>query len=185
MLILLVIRQYFSLLRQDQGHKPDASPLDLEILLIIKFIATSDGDIIDLLCRVGIILIGDQILLNGNLLTENLVTSRSRINNTLNRLRWDVVHMNNNEKWNMLDRLLSRADVRNWTMRTIPRETALYRYVRENPHVQLHPDSVNIQLEPLIPLADVIPDNAGPNPVDNNGSDSGSVNAPLSVNGFT
>jgi hypothetical protein len=43
-LIIVVARQYFAMLRQEKGHKPDASPLDLEILLLIKFIATADGN---------------------------------------------------------------------------------------------------------------------------------------------
>jgi hypothetical protein len=137
------------MLRQEKGHKPDASPIDLEILLLVKFIATAEGNVIDLLSRVGIILVGDKLILNGNLLTENLVSSRSRINNTLNRLGWDVVQVGNNEKWNLLKPLLQRADVRNWTIRTIPPETALYGYVRDNPQVQFQPDALSAFLEPL------------------------------------
>jgi hypothetical protein len=150
-LILVVARQYFAMLRQEKGHKPDASPIDLEILLLIKLIATADGNIIDLLSRVGIILVGDKLILNGNLLTENLVSSRSRINNTLNRLGWDVVQLGNSEKWNLLKPLLQRPDVRNWTIRTIPPETALYSYVRDNPQVQFQPDSLSMFFEPSRP----------------------------------
>jgi hypothetical protein len=146
-LILVVARQYFAMLRQEKGHKPDASPLDLEILLLIKFIATADGNIIDLLSRVGIILVGDKLIVNGNLLTENLVSSRSRINNTLNRLRWDVVQLGNNEKWSLLKPLLQRSDVRNWTIRTIPPETALFSYVRDNPQVQFQSDALSVFLD--------------------------------------
>jgi hypothetical protein len=146
-LIIVVARQYFSMLRQEKGHKPDASPLDLEILLLIKFIATADGNVIDLLSRVGIILVSDKIIINGNLLTENLASSRSRINNTLNRLRWDVVPLGNTDKWNLLRPLLQRSDVRNWTIRTIPPETALFSYVRDNPQVQLQADSMPVFLE--------------------------------------
>lgn len=132
MVVALIIRQYFMTLRQEKGHKPDASPIDLEILLVVKIIAVSDGNAIDLLRRVGIILIDDKIAINGNLLTETIQSSRSRINNTLNRLKWNVVQMRNNEKFAMLAPLLDRPDVRNWTVRMIPPTTALYEYVMAN-----------------------------------------------------
>ena len=135
MFITIIIRQYFTSLRQEKGHKPDASPIDLEILLVVKLIAVSDGNVIDLLQRVGIILVHDKIVINGSVLTETLQSSRSRINNTLNRLKWEVVPMGNNEKYEMLAPLLERSDVRNWTIRRIPPETALYHYIATNPEV--------------------------------------------------
>lgn len=136
MVVIIVIRQYFQSLRQEKGNKPDASPLDLEFLLLVKWIAVSDGNTVDLLRRVGIILVQDKIVINGNLVKETLVSSRSRINNTLNKLGWDVVQMKTEEKFDLLTPLLDRADVRNWTIRMIPQTTALYQYVMANPSVQ-------------------------------------------------
>lgn len=136
MVITFLIRHYFTSLRQEKGHKPDASPIDLEILLVVKLIAVSDGNVIDLLQRVGIILVHDKIVINGSVLTDTLQSSRSRINNTLNKLKWEVVPMGNNEKYELLAPLLERSDVRNWTIRTIPPETALYQYIAANPGVQ-------------------------------------------------
>lgn len=136
MVITFLIRYYFTSLRQEKGHKPDASPIDLEILLVVKLIAVSDGNVIEMLQRAGIILVHDKIVINGSVLTETLQSSRSRINNTLNKLKWEVVMMGNNEKYELLAPLLERSDVRNWTIRTIPQETALYQYVASNPAVQ-------------------------------------------------
>ncbi|KAK8899429.1 hypothetical protein M9Y10_001745 [Tritrichomonas musculus] len=135
MLVIVVIRQYFGMLRAEKGHKPDASPLELELLLIVKFIVASDGNPVDLLRRIGIILVGDKIVINCGLLKDTLISSRSRINNTLNKLKWDIIPMGNNDKWTLLKPLLDRSDVRNWSIRQIPITTQLYTYIHENPQV--------------------------------------------------
>lgn len=145
MFVVFLIRHYFTMLRQEKGHKPDASPLDLELLLIVKFITASDGNVIDILRKVGIILIEEKIAINGGILKDTLISSRSRINNTLNKLNWTVVKINNNEKATLFSPILDRSDVRNWTLHEIPPETSLYRYIRENPEVQFRhtPNIVN------------------------------------------
>ncbi|OHT04449.1 hypothetical protein TRFO_06353 [Tritrichomonas foetus] len=135
MLVVVVIRQYFGMLRAEKGHKPDASPLELELLLIVKFIVASDGNPVELLRNIGIILVGDKIVINCGLLKDTLLSSRSRINNTLNKLKWDIIPMGNNDKWTLLKPLLDRSDVRNWSIRQIPAQTQLYRYIQENPQV--------------------------------------------------
>jgi hypothetical protein len=153
MLTIVAIRQYFTNLRQERGHKPDASPMDLELLLIVKFIVASDGNPIDLLRRVGLILLDDRLAINGSMLTDHMVSSRSRINNTLNRLKWDVVDMKNEDKWNMLKPLLDRTDVRNWTVRLIPPETALFSYIRDNPHVKFRTEAALLFASDLHPIS--------------------------------
>jgi hypothetical protein len=151
-LTLVAIRQYFTNLRREKGHCPDASPIDLELLLIVKFIMASGGDAVDLLRRVGIILIDDKIVINVAILTDSMVSSRSRINSTLNRLKWNVVELRSEDKWNVLKPLLERPDLRNWTIRVIPPHTALYMYVQDNAHVKFRNDGslvfVPISLDP-------------------------------------
>ena len=44
-----MIKQYFSLLRKEKGHNPEASPMDLELLLMVKFISISSDDPIHVL----------------------------------------------------------------------------------------------------------------------------------------
>ncbi|KAH0794727.1 hypothetical protein GPJ56_001274 [Histomonas meleagridis] len=136
--LLLTIRQYFMLLRQEKGHHPDASPLDLEILLIIKFVCSVNDNPIKMLSSVGIIIIGDKIAINNSLLHDVLMSSRSRINNTLNKLKWHVIPMGNPEKFDILRPLLDRNDVRNWTIREIPQTAQLYSFVQNYPQVQFY-----------------------------------------------
>ena len=138
LIILLIIRQYFMLLRQEKGHHPEASPLDLEILLIIKFVCAGNDNPIKALSSIGIIVIGDKIAINNNLLHDILMSSRSRINNTLNKLKWHVIPMGNPEKFEILRPLLDRNDVRNWTIREIPQTAQLYSFVRNNRQVQFY-----------------------------------------------
>ena len=149
MLVIVVIRQYFGILRSEKGHKPDASPLELELLLIVKFIVASDGNPIELLRHIGIILVGDKIVINCGLLKNTLLSSRSRINNTLNKLKWDIIPMGNNDKWALLKPLLDRSDVRNWSIRQIPPTTQLYQYIHENPHVLFNDGQPNFNNEQL------------------------------------
>lgn len=149
MLVIVVIRQYFGMIRAEKGHKPDASPLELEILLIVKFIVVSDGNPIDLLRKIGIILVGDKIVINCGLLKDTLISSRSRINNTLNKLNWDIIPMGNNDKWILLKPLLDRSDVRNWSIRQIPQKTRLYSYIREHPEVVFSDNQLSFNTEQL------------------------------------
>jgi hypothetical protein len=143
-LLLTSIRHYFTVLRQQKGHQPDASPMDLEILLVIKFIQASCHDPIDLLRKVGIIVMATSnrfyIAINNTLLVDTIVSSRSRINNTLKRLEWEMVPMANPVKYDILKTLLDRSDVRNWTVRVIPTGNALYTYAARTPSVQVHVD---------------------------------------------
>lgn len=156
MTVVFVIRHYFTMLRQEKGHKPEASPLDLELLLIVKFVTAAGGNVIDVLRKIGIIIINYKIAINGGTLKDFLISSRSRINNTLSRLNWSVVKAGNDEKFHLFSPLLDRSDVRNWTIHEIPPETALYMYIRENPEIQylnMTDDSAtNISLDSIDPL---------------------------------
>lgn len=156
MLVIVVIRQYFEMLRAEKGHKPEASPLELEILLIVKFIVASDGNPVELLRRIGIILVGDKIVINCGLLKDTLLSSRSRINNTLNKLKWDIIRMGNNDKWTLLKPLLDRTDVRNWSIRQIPITTQLYTYIHENPQVLFSDGHTSFSNEPLTLTIDTL-----------------------------
>lgn len=137
--LILAVKHYFTLLRQEKGHHPDASPMDLEILLILKLIAVGCNNPVQILKQVGIIIvvINDEycIAINNALLLDILCSSRSRINNTLKRLNWEMITMSNNVKYTTLKQLLDRSDVRFWTLRKIPIGSAMYDYVTANSSV--------------------------------------------------
>lgn len=138
--LILSIKQYFALLRHQKGHHPDASPMDLELLLILKFVAVGSTNPVQVLKQVGIIIVvvsGDYcIAINNTLLMDVLCSSRSRINNTFKRLEWEMKTIsNNNMKYTILKQVLDRADVRNWTIRKIPETSEMYEYVAANPLV--------------------------------------------------
>jgi hypothetical protein len=140
-LLLTTVRYYFRVLRQEKGHQPDASPLDLEILLVVRFIYAGCHNPVDLLRRTGIILLTTatsvDLVLNNSLLLDTLSSSRSRINNTLKRMQWQLKNLTNHEKWSMLHQVLERGDVRNWTIRVIPVESALFSFIINTPSVQV------------------------------------------------
>ena len=110
--------------------------MDLEILLLLKFIAVGCNNPIQILKQVGIIIAvigGDYcIAINNALLVDTLCSSRSRINNTFKRLDWEMKSISNNMKYTLFKQLLDRSDVRNWTIRKIPIESAMYQYVTTN-----------------------------------------------------
>lgn len=138
--LILSIKQYFAILRQQKGHHPDASPMDLELLLIMKLISVGTNNPIQVLKQVGIIVVvvgGDYCCaLNNALLMDILCSSRSRINNTFKRMDWEMKTIsNNNLKYTMLKQVLDRTDVRNWTIRKIPTTSPMYDYVSTSPHI--------------------------------------------------
>jgi hypothetical protein len=147
--LLSTIRHYFTGLRQQKGHQPDASPMDLEILLIIKMIHASCDDPVDVLRKVGIILVvtGNlrfHIAINNTLLVETLVSSRSRINNTLKRLEWEMIPIPNAVKYELLKGMLDRGDVRNWTLRTVPSGTALWAFAEATPEIRFRAENTEL-----------------------------------------
>jgi hypothetical protein len=149
LLLLSAIRYYFTGLRHQKGHQPDASPMDLEILLLIKFIQASCEEPINLLRKVGVVVIATgnprfHIAINNTLLVETLVSSRSRINNTLKRLEWEMIQITNSVKYDLLKPLLDRSDVRNWTVRTVPTGSALYQFAEATPEIQFHAEHVDL-----------------------------------------
>lgn len=147
----MMIRQYFTLLRKEKGHNPDASPMDLELLLIVKFFNISSTTPIQLLKNHGIIISGNKIAINGNLLHVILDSSRSRINNTLKRIGWNALQVSNKDKQILLSIVLNKADVRNWTFREIP-EGPFLNFVRNNPNVQIDREFPQDPVIPEIPI---------------------------------
>ena len=141
-MLILAIRHYFTMLRQEKGHHPEASPMDLEILLVLKFVCAGSSNPVDLLKRIGLIVINTgedlEIAIDNALLLDIIVSSRSRINNTLKKLHWDMQMVSNSSKWNILKPLLDRADVRNWTIRRIPPDTPFYDFVHATPEIQFN-----------------------------------------------
>jgi hypothetical protein len=123
--------------------------MDLEILLLIKFIQASCEEPIDVLRKVGVVIIATRnprfhIAINNTLLVETLVSSRSRINNTLKRLDWEMIPIPNSVKYDLLKPLLDRSDVRNWTVRSVPAGNALYQFAESTPEIQFHAEHVDI-----------------------------------------
>jgi hypothetical protein len=157
-LLVSAIRHYFTVLRQQKGHQPDASPMDLEILLIIKFVQASCDRPIDVLRRIGIIVVahlaGFYIAINNTLLVDTLVSCRSRINNTLKRLQWELVPIPNTAKFELLKPLLDRSDARNWTLRVVPVGTALFTFAQATPEIQFRVE--NPALFELSPAMQII-----------------------------
>ena len=141
-----MIKQYFSLLRKEKGHNPEASPMDLELLLMVRYISISSADPIQVLKKNGIILSGNKIAINGNLLHVILESSRSRINNTLKRIGWNTIQLCNKDKQMLLQSVLNKNDCRNWTFREIP-EGRFLEFVRNNPQIQI---SDNSTAEPVV-----------------------------------
>ena len=159
-MLILAIRHYFTMVRQEKGHHPDASPMDLEILLVMKFVCAGSANPVSLLKRIGLIVINTgeelEIAVDNALLLDIIVSSRSRINNTLKKLHWDMKPVSNIAKWNILKPLLDRADVRNWTIRRVPPETAFYEFVHATPEIQFNAS----------PTATVVMDMTGPLHID-------------------
>jgi hypothetical protein len=162
-LLMSAIRHYFTGLRQQKGHQPDASPMDLEILLIIKFVQASCDLPVDVLCRMGIIIVahlgGFYIAINNTLLVDTLVSSRSRINNTLKRRQWEMVPIPNTTKYELLKPLLDRSDAKNWTVRVVPVGTTLFSFAQVTPEIQFQiENSAIFDLSPAmqIPITEMV-----------------------------
>lgn len=139
MTLMQGIKQYFSCLRHSRGHNPEGSPIDLEVLLLLKLILVSVEHPISTLHSIGIIIIGDEIAINANFLKIVLSTCRSRINNSMKHLGWSLANHSNPEKYELLQPLVDRKDARNWTIRTLPQTSPVYQFVHENPQIQLRP----------------------------------------------
>ena len=144
------IKNYFSSLRLTKGHNPEGSPIDLEILLLLKLIYFCVENPIQTLFSLGIILVGDQIAINANFLKICLSTCRSRINNSMKNLGWNLINISNNDKFEILQPLVDRKDSRNWTLRLIPSISLVHDFIKNNPRVKLRdisppsePDSFN------------------------------------------
>ncbi|EAY00851.1 hypothetical protein TVAG_207540 [Trichomonas vaginalis G3] len=131
------MKQYFAALRHTRGHNPEGSPIDLEVLLLLKLILGSVDNPIQTLHSVGIIIIGDEIAINANYLKTFLSTCRSRINNSMKHLGWELSNHDKTTKSELLQPLVDRKDSRNWTIRIIPPTSAVYTFIHENPSVRL------------------------------------------------
>jgi hypothetical protein len=138
-LILVAARQYFYLLRQAKGWTGELSPLDLEILVLIRFISTAQGNFIDLLCRAGLIIIGDRIVIHPKRLGATLVSGKTRINVNLRKLHWHIVPLNVRQMRTIIGPVTQETGLQNWTMRIIPHDSVVYRYVRENSQIRFTP----------------------------------------------
>ena len=137
------IKQYFAALRHSRGHNPEGSPIDLEILLLIKLISSSVENPVQTLHEMGIIIVGEEIAINAKFLTLVLSTCRSRINNSIKNLGWCMSPHNNQQKYELLHPLVDRKDARNWTIRTIPPGSPVYQFIHDNPQVQLRPTTTS------------------------------------------
>ena len=140
------VKQYFATLRQMRGHNPEGSPIDLEILLILKLILFSVENPIEMLHNMGIVVVNDEIAINANFLKVYLSTCRSRINNSLKNIGWNIASYLNQEKYELLQPLVDRKDVRNWSIRIIPQDSKVLQFIRENPQIQLKlPPSADVE----------------------------------------
>ena len=146
------VKQYFNILRQMRGHNPEGSPIDLEILLILKLILFSVENPIQMLHNMGIVVVNDEIAINANFLKVYLSTCRSRINNSLKNLGWNIAHHQNQEKYDLLHPLVDRKDVRNWSLRIIPPDSPVLQFIHENPNVQLKLPATNDVDQQLIQI---------------------------------
>jgi len=144
------IKHYFSALRHSRGHNPEGSPIDLEILVILKLISGAVENPVQTLQNLGIIIVGNQIAINANFLKIVLSTCRSRINNSMKHLGWMLSNVSNNDKFEILQRLVDRKDARNWTMRIIPSSSPVSMFLHDNPQIKLQSDHiVNDSIMPL------------------------------------
>ena len=144
------IKHYFSALRQSRGHNPEGSPIDLEILVLLKLISGSVESPIQTLQNLGIIVVGQSLAINANFLKIVLSTCRSRINNSMKNLGWNLLTVSNTEKFEILSPLVDRKDARNWTMRLIPSNSMVFNFIQENRHVRHRDESPSsVSLIPL------------------------------------
>ena len=146
---VLAMGQYFDVLRKEKGNNPDASPLDVEILIIFKYMMVAVSNPIESLRKVGLIAFDDHICINCNYLCPYICSCRSRVNNSLKRIGWNVVSTPNPQKYAILEPLVTRADARNWTIRTIPPSSKLYSFLKANKAVQYLP--AKNRIEGIIP----------------------------------
>lgn len=133
---ILAMAQYFNVLRKERGNNPEASPLDLEILIVFKYMMVAVSDPIESLRKIGLIAFGNHICINCNLFCDFISSCRSRVNNTLKRLGWNVLSLPNPKKYHILQPLVSRVDSRNWTIRIIPSDAELFKFINSTTSVQ-------------------------------------------------
>ncbi|OHT13184.1 hypothetical protein TRFO_16737 [Tritrichomonas foetus] len=130
--IMMQTQVHFQQLRLDKTNAPDPSPIQDEILVILKIACEKTNKPIKVLSKIGIIIFEDQIALNTSTLHIFLSSCKSRINNVFRRDGWEIVQMDINQKTEILQPLVDRKETRNWTIRTPPAGSSITKFISQH-----------------------------------------------------